>query len=242
MDWYPATYGDRIAEVYDTLYEAVDISPMIDFLASRAGPGPALELGIGTGRVALPLLRRGVEVHGIDASAAMVEQLRAKEHGDEIRVVLGDFADCAVQDKYPLIYAVFNTFFALLTQEAQVRCFTAVAEHLADGGAFVIETFVPDLTLFDRGQRISPTDIASDRVLIDVTQHDSVRQVVTTQHLVLSGGAGIRMYPVMLRYAWPSELDLMAQIAGLRLIDRWGGWKYEPFDAGSQRHVSVYSR
>jgi SAM-dependent methyltransferase len=153
MEWYEtAPYGDRIAEIYDTLYQATDISPMIDFLASRAWRGPALELGVGTGRVALELARRGVEVHGIEASAAMVEQLRAKAYGDEIRVVLGDFADCPVPDKYPLIYVVFNTFFALLTQQEQVRCFVAVAEHVADGGVFVIEAFVPDLSLFDRGR------------------------------------------------------------------------------------------
>jgi SAM-dependent methyltransferase len=234
------TYGDRIADVYDALMTVLpDPADCADRLAELAGPGPALELGIGTGRVALPLASRGVEVHGIDASEAMVERLRAKPGGDAITVTFGDFADVPVEGSYPLVYVVFNTFFSLLTQEDQVRCFAAVAGHLALGGAFVVTGFVPDQTLHPGGQSVRTVQLGLDLVRLDAALHDPVAQRVDFQHVVLSGG-GIRLYPGAVRYAWPSELDLMARLAGLRLRERWGGWRREPFDRASGGHVSVY--
>jgi hypothetical protein len=154
---------------------------------------------------------------------------------------LGDFADVGVEGEFDLVYVVFNTFFALLEQEQQVRCFFNVAAHLAPAGVFVIEAFVPDPTLFDRGQRVSTTRVDADRVQLDASQLDPVRQQVTTQHILI-GAEGIMLLPVQLRYAWPSELDLMARLAGLRLRERFGGWNREAFSAASGSHVSVYAR
>jgi SAM-dependent methyltransferase len=241
MEGYrPETYGDRIADAYDALMAGLpDPADCVDRLAELAGPGPALELGIGTGRVALPLAARGVQVHGIDASAAMVDRLRAKPGGDAIPVTLGDFADVPVQGSFRLVYVVFNTFFALLTQDDQVRCFAAVAARLAPGGAFVLTGFVPDPTMYHGGQSVRATQLGLDRARLDLARHDPVAQRVDFQHVVLAE-SGIRLYPGALRYAWPSELDLMARLAGLRLRERWGGWHREPFGADSGEHVSVY--
>jgi SAM-dependent methyltransferase len=236
-----STYGDSIADVYDEWHAGLDPAETVALLAELAGAGPVLELAIGTGRIALPLAERGLDVHGIDASRAMVAKLREKPGGDRIPVTMGDFADVGVEGRYPLVFVAFNTFFGLLTQDDQVRCFANVAAHLTDDGAFVIEAFVPDLTRFDRGQRVSVLDIEVDSVRIDVDRHDVVGQRVEAQHVLMSG-AGIRFQPIQIRYAWPAELDLMARLAGLRLQSRWAGWKREEFTADSARHVSVYVR
>jgi hypothetical protein len=192
-------------------------------------------------RVALPLAARGVRVEGIDASAAMVEQLRGKPGGAEMRVSLGDFAAVEVEGRFRLIYVVFNTLFALLEQEEQVGCFRSVARHLAEDGAFVVEAFVPDPTLYDRSQRVSATRVEVDRVAFDAARIDLASQRITTQH-VLIGREGITLLPVQLRYAWPSELDLMARLAGLELRERFAGWRREAFTSTSPGHVSVYGR
>jgi SAM-dependent methyltransferase len=239
-DYGPETYGDRIAGVYDAMMAGLpDPTDCVDRLAELAGPGPALELGIGTGRVALPLAARGVQVHGIDASAAMVEQLRAKPGGDTIPVTMGDFADVPVGGSYPLVYVVFNTFFALLSQDDQVRCFAGVARRLTQDGVFVLTAFVPDLSLYSGGQSVRAHGLGLDHVRLDAARHDPVTQRVDFQHVLLTAD-GIRFLPGALRYAWPAELDLMARLAGLRLRERWGGWRREPFDADSGLHVSVY--
>jgi len=217
----PETYGDRIADVYDAMTaDLPDPGDCADRLAELAGPGPALELGIGTGRVALPLAARG----------------------EAIPVTFGDFANVPVEPAeggYPLVYVVFNTFFALLTQEDQVRCFAGVAGRLAPGGAFVLTGFVPDPTLYTGGQSVRASHLGLEQVRLDAARHDPVTQRVDFQHVLVTGD-GIRLYPGAVRYAWPSELDLMARLAGLRLRDRWGGWRREPFDAASGLHVSVY--
>ena len=231
-DYGPATYGDRIAEIYDQFHPgAGDATAQLRALAALAGRGDALELGIGTGRVALPLAERGVAVHGVDASEAMIDKLRAKPGGASIPVTIGDFAEVPVDGTFALIFAVFNTFFALTTQDAQVRCFRRAAEHLADGGVFLIEVFVPDPARFVRGQSVGVTNLESERVTLDVARHDPLHQRVDSRHLVLSE-SGIRTYPVQLRYAWPAELDLMARLAGLRLRERWSNWTGAPFTAG----------
>jgi SAM-dependent methyltransferase len=240
-EYQAATYGDRIADVYDQWVTLpADTDAAVEFLASLAGAGSVLELGIGTGRIALPLAERGIAVHGIDASTAMVAKLRAKPGGDAIPVVTGDFAEVSVQGSYRLVFVVFNTFFALASQEDQVRCFQNVARHLAADGAFVIQAFVPDLTRFDHGQRTSVREVQTDRVIVEVACHDPVQQRVSGQHIVLRE-SGITLYPVAIRYAWPAELDLMARLAGLRLRERWESWQRVPFTASSGTHVSVYA-
>ena len=218
---------------------ALDTDAAVTFLAGLAGSGPVLELAVGTGRIALPLAERGTEVHGIDASEAMVARLRTKPGGDAIPVTIGDFADVPVERRYALVYVVFNTLFALQTQEAQIRCFRNVAAHLAEGGVFIVEAFVPDLTRFDRGQRTETERVELDAVWLGVARHYPAEQRVNSQHVRLSE-QGIRFYPVRIRYAYPPELDLMARLAGLQLAERFGGWRRQPFTVSSEMHVSVY--
>lgn len=241
MSYGPETYGDRIADVYDAAYPDLPTELTVEFLAEVAGDGPVLELAVGTGRVALPLAARGLDVRGLDASQAMVARLREKPGGADLPVTIGDMADVAVEGSFSLVYLIFNTLFGLLTQDDQLRCFENVAGRLAPGGVFVLEAFVPDLARFDRGQRVSTSRVALDEVWIDAAIHDPVAQRVTSQHVAVSA-EGIRLYPVNIRYAFPSELDLMARLGGLRLRERFGGWQREPFDESSRQHVSVYER
>ena len=182
-----------------------------------------------------------MEVHGVDASEAMVAKLRAKPGGREIPVTIGDFAGVEDAGQYRLIFVVFNTFFALLTQEDQVRCFANVATHLSDVGSCVIQALLPDLTLFDRGSRVVVTDLDTDQAVLDLGRIDPASQEITTQHVVIEAGQ-VTSYPVRLRYAWPSELDLMARLAGLRLRERWAGWDRGPFGPSSGQHISVYEK
>ena len=238
------TYGDRWADVYDERFEdrfARDTVDAVAFLLELAGDGPALELGIGTGRVAIPLSGQGVRVHGIDASRAMVTKLRRKPGGRRIPVTVDDFERAPVRGSFRLVYVVFNTIFALLTQEAQVRCFAAVARRLQPGGAFVVQAFVPDLSRFDMDQRVEALEVGVDDVRLDVSVHDPVLQRVTVQHVHIEGER-VRLDPVELRYAFPSELDLMARLAGLELRDRWSSWRRDPFTSESTGHVSVYAK
>ncbi|MGI8825249.1 MAG: class I SAM-dependent DNA methyltransferase [Chloroflexota bacterium] len=208
----------------------------------RTSCGAALELAIGTGRIALPLAARGVHVDGIDISPAMVARLRAKPGGGQISVTMGDFADVPVSGTYRLIFVVFNTLFNLLTQHDQVRCFENVAAHLTADGSFVVEAFVPAyLTRLRDDQYVDAEAVGVDEVRLDVGRHDAVMQRLEESHVHLSR-EGVRLYPTVTRYAWPSELDLMARIAGLRLKDRWAGWNREPFNSASSMHVSVYGR
>ena len=239
MNFYSdETYGERVAGVYDEWHSEYD--PLaIDALAELAQNGKALELGIGTGRIALPLSERNVEVYGIDAAPSMISRLRSKPGADRITVTQGSFADVAVEGEFALVYVVFNTFFALSSQEEQVRCFRNVAARLTRGGCFVIEAFVPDLTRFDHGQGNWATKVTEDVVELDVGRHDQATQRVTSQKVVITDG-NVRLYPVQIRYAWPSELDLMAQLAGMRLRERWSSWKREPFTSESGKHISIY--
>lgn len=239
MDEYDqTTYGGRISGIYDELYSEFD-ERSIDTLTELAQGGPALELGIGTGRIALPLQQRRVEVHGIDASKAMLEQLRAKPGGEDIPISLGDFGEVAIEGQFCLIYVVFNTFFALLTQAAQIACFENAAKRLSSHGVFVLEVFVPDMTRFTDQQTFRTTQLGEDRIQLEASRHDPVSQHVTSQHIFITG-EGTRFYPVKLRYAWPSELDLMARLAGMELKHRWGDWDRSEFTADSGKHISVY--
>lgn len=244
-DYGAQTYGDRWADVYDD-WVASRVDPAVTQASERglaefASGGRVLELAIGTGRVALPLIQRGLPVHGIDASEAMVAKLRAKPGGDAIPVTIGDFADVDVDGAFSLIFVVFNSFFALISQEQQLRCFGNVARHLESDGVFVVEAFVPDVARFVDGQTVRAMRVQPYGVDLEVSRHDLAAQTVTSQHIVVNE-AGVRLLPVHLRYAWPSELDLMARLAGLRLRHRWGGWDRSPFTASSGSHVSVYGR
>jgi SAM-dependent methyltransferase len=231
------TYGKPMAAIYDAWYSDLD-DDMLKVLEGLASGGRTLELGIGTGRVALPLQQRGVEVHGIDASEAMIAQLHAKPGGDQILVTLGNFADIAVDGQFSLIYVVLSTFFVLLTQEEQVRCFENVAHHLESGGSFVIEAYVPDLRRFDQGQAVRALHADVDEVRLEASLLDPTTQQITGQKVVLTG-QGVQLYPHKVRFAWPSELDLMARIAGLQFFQQWENWKRSSFSGGSIRQISV---
>jgi SAM-dependent methyltransferase len=232
------TYGAEWAATYDQQFPEV-VPGLIDRLIQLADGGRVLELAIGTGRVALPLKERGIDITGIDISPEMVARLRQKPGGADIPIVMGDFADVEVEGKFAMIYLIANTLFVLLEQDEQVQCFRNVARHLETKGRFVIEAFYPDLGRFDRGQRVQVNAVERNRVTLDASQHDPVRQQVTSQWIELSG-EGVELRPVVVRYSWPSELDLMGRLAGLELEARWGGWDGEPFTAQSPSHVSVY--
>jgi SAM-dependent methyltransferase len=232
------TYDEACAEVYDQWFGSSE-EAAIDFLAELAGSGRVLELGIGSGLLALPLAARGIELHGIDLSPAMVARLRAKPGGEAIPVTLGSFADMAVEGEFSLIFVAYNTFFALPSQDEQVRCFQNVAAHLADGGAFVLEAFVPQSANFTGGLKV--TAVTDERIGLKVSEHDPVRQRLKSQHVVIRNQE-IRLYPVEVRYAWPAELDLMARIAGLRLRHRWSNWSRTEIGPHSERHISVYEK
>jgi predicted TPR repeat methyltransferase len=244
-DYTDTTYGDRIAEIYDERYVgsfAQDTASAVSFLKELAGDGPALELGIGTGRVAQPLADAGIEVHGIDASEAMVAKLRAKPGGDRIPVTLGSFADFSLQARFRLIYVVFNTFFSLLTQDEQVGSFEAVARHLTPDGVFAMQAFVPDVTRFDvHNQRVAAESVGIDEVTLETSTHDPFAQRTDSAYIRIHDSS-IRMYPVRIRYAYVSELDLMARLAGLRLRERWADWDRQPYPSRSWTHVSVWEQ
>lgn len=233
-----STYGDQIADVYDDWYTDLD-QAIIPTLVELVQGGRALELGIGTGRVALPLHQAGVEVHGIDASQAMVEKLQAKPGSELIPVSIGNFADVAVEGQFDLIYVVFNTFFALSSQEEQILCMQNAATKLTPNGIFLMEVFFPNMARYVDQQTVRATAIDDHRVQLEATRIDMINQQIVSQHTVLSD-EGIRLYPVKIRYAWPAELDLMARLAGLTLQHRWGTWRKDPFTQENGRHISVY--
>ena len=236
------TYGELYADRYDE-WHGPSAEDAVKTLKGLAGEGRALELGVGTGRVAIPLAAEGVEVHGIDASPSMVERMREKPGGERVHATIGDFADVAADGEFSLVFVVFNTFFMLLTQEEQLRCFRNAAARLAPGGVFVLEAFFPNVSRYEGGQVVRTISVADEEVILEVSQHEAARQLVTSQRVVLGGASGgVRLFPIRIRYAWPSELDLMARLAGLRLRERRGGWRREPFDSQSEKHVSVYER
>ena len=240
MDGY---FDERVAARYDEssaeMFDREVVAPVVDLLVELAGSGRALELGIGTGRIALPLAQRGVPVHGIELSGAMVARLRAKPGGDDIHVTIGDFATTTVGETFSLAYLVFNTIFNLTTQEAQVACFRNVAAHLVPGGCFVIEAGVPDVQRLVPGENIRAFRVSENRWGFD--EYDIATQRLTSHHLEVVEGR-LERISVPFRYAWPAELDLMAQLAGMRLRERWSGWKREPFTSDSRQHVSIWEK
>ena len=236
------SFGEDVAAIYDEISQRGDEASAVAFLEQLAKGGPALELAIGTGRIALPLAARGVKVDGIDISPAMVTRLRSKPGGEAIEVAIGNFADVAVSSTYRLIYVVFNTLFNLLTQDEQVRCFENAASHLTEDGVFVVEGGVPaEFYNLRNNQYVDAEAIGIDNVRLDIARFDPVKQVLEETHVTLSS-AGVQLHPIVTRYAWPSELDLMARIAGLELQERWSSWEREPFLGASGNCVSVYVR
>lgn len=238
----PRYYGELWADIYDVEHAFMDPTVAVAALADLAGGRRTLELGIGTGRIALPLAAQGVDVCGLDASEAMLAQLRSKPEGENLDVVVGDMADASLGGPYGLVFVAFNTFFGLMSQERQIACFGNVASALEPGGSFVLECFVPDVARFrDGNQTVRVVNFDAGGFRLNASVHDPAAQTIRTQVL------GIRddqmwARPVMLRYVWPSELDLMAQITGLTLAERWSGWDRRPYDGRATQHVSRYQR
>jgi SAM-dependent methyltransferase len=240
----PRNYFDaRIARTYEAkwpeLFEPAMVEPAVRFLAEQAGPGPALELGVGTGRLAIPLSRRGVRVHGIDLSPDMVAELRAKPGGDAIAVTVGDFATTRVGGPFRLAYLVRNTIANLTTQDEQVACFQHVAAQLEPGGRFVIELYVPHLRRLPPGETVVPFTVTPTHLGFE--EYDVASQLAVSHHYWLVDGR-LETLSAPFRYVWPSELDLMARMAGLTLRERWSDWDRAPFTGDSRSHVSVWEK
>ena len=236
-------FGERVAGRYDEssadMFDPAVVEPVVDFLARLAGDGAALELGIGTGRIALPLAQRGVPVHGIDLSEAMVERLRAKPGAEDIDVTIGDFATTTVEGAFAVVYLVFNTIMNLTTQDEQVACFRNAAAHLRPGGCFVIEVGVPGLQRLPPGETVRAFSVTPTHLGFD--EFDVARQGLISHHYSIVDGE-LEVVSMPFRYVWPSELDLMARVTGMTLRERWSGWKREPFTSESTKHVSVWEK
>lgn len=232
------SFGPEVAAGYDDAPRG-DEEDAARFLAQRAVGAAALELAIGTGRIALPLSRRGLQVDGIELSPAMVDQLRHKPGGSDLEVWTGDMTTTSTGRRYPLVYLVYNTIFNVLTQDGQVECFANAARHLEVGGVFVVEAAVPSAWLPSESYA-RPERVEADAVVLDVCTYDPATQILDENHVRI-GADGMRFAPISCRLAWPPELDLMARLAGLRLAERWGGWHCQPY-TGRDLHVSVYRR
>lgn len=237
--YFDESLAARFDQTYAYQADPAVVDPIVDFLAELAGGGRALELGIGTGRIALPLAGRGVPVHGIELSSAMVARLSAKPGGEQIGVTIGDFATTKVDGSFSVAYLVANTIMNLTTQAAQVACFRNVAAHLKPGGCFVIEVLVPGLQRLPPGQTIQDFHLSETQWGLD--EYDVPTQGLISHHFTFLDGR-ITRRSVPFRYAWPAELDLMAELAGMSLRERWSGWKREPFTSDSREHVSVWQK
>ena len=239
----PNHFGERVAARYDAslpeMFGPEIVEPVVEFLARLAGDGDALELGIGTGRIALPLTQSGVRVHGIDLSEEMVAKLREKPGGEEIGVTIGDFATTRVDRTFSVAYLVFNTIMNLTTQEQQVACFENVAAHLEPGGCFVIEVELPDLQRLPPGETVRPFTVTESRLGFD--EYEIASQGLISHHYRVEDDR-LDVLSMPFRYVWPSELDLMARIAGMALRERWSGWQGEPFTSESRRLVGVWEK
>ena len=237
-------YGEAWADDYDDIFDGVDERMIVRLVDLSGSTRRALELAVGTGRVAIPLTERGVEISGIDVSEAMLARLAAKPGGEKVHVTLGDMVEVPVDGTFPLVYLVFNSLFAISTQERQVRCFQNVADHLEPGGRFLVECFVPDVKRFDsENTRMAVSEIGEDGAYAyEVAIHDPVHQAVRSLHIRTDGDGADRVLPVTIRYAWPSELDLMARLAGLELESRWAWYDQRDFTETSTSSVSVYRK
>jgi SAM-dependent methyltransferase len=236
-------FGESVAAQYDErsagMATAEVVDPIVDLIVELAGDGEALEFGIGTGRIAVPLAAQGVSVSGIDLSEAMVARLRTKPGGDTIGVTVGSFATAKVEGAFSLVYLVANTIMNLTTQDEQVACFENASEHLQPGGRFLIEVIVPGWQRLPPGERFQPFDVSPTHLGFD--EIDVVTQSSVSHHYWIDDGT-VEVLSPRFRYVWPAELDLMARIAGMSLRERWGGWNREPFTAESRKHVSVWEK
>jgi SAM-dependent methyltransferase len=236
-------FGESVAARFDERYayqaDPAVVGPIVDLLEELAAGGAALELGIGTGRVALPLAARGVPVHGIELSEAMLARLRVKPGAGRIGVTLGDFSTATVEATFMVAYVVANTIMNLTTQDEQVACFENVSAHLEPGGCFVIEVLVPRLRRLPPGERFQPFDVSPGHLGFD--EYDVATQGLVSHHYWIEEG-GFEVLSPPFRYVWPSELDLMARLAGMSLRERWAGWAQEPFTSESEKHVSVWEK
>jgi SAM-dependent methyltransferase len=236
-------FGERVAERYDERYAYLSapavVDPIVAFLAELAGDGAVLELGIGTGRIALPLAQRGVRVHGIELSEAMAARLRAKPGAEQIGMTIGDFATTSLEGTFSVAYLIANTIMNLTTQDEQVACFEKVAAHLEPGGCFVIEVLVPGLRRLPPGETFQPFDVSRTHLGFD--EYDVARQGLVSHHYWIADGK-VELFSPPFRYVWPSELDLMARLAGMTLRERWSGWEREPFTSDSTKHVCVWDK
>ena len=238
-------FDEQVASGYDAasseMFDAAVLDPAVNFLADLAAGAPALELGIGTGRVALPLSERGVSVHGIELSPAMVQRLRAKPGGEAIGVTVGDFATSRVDQSFGVVYLVYNTIMNLTAQAEQVDCFRNAAAHLLPGGCFVVEVVVPDLRRLPPGQTVRPFAVSPDHVGFEEFTDMTEAQIAYSHHYWVNGDKA-EVFSAPYRYVWPAELDLMAQLAGLSLRERWADWTRQPFTGESPSHVSVWEK
>jgi SAM-dependent methyltransferase len=238
-------FDQRVAAVYDSYedreeFAAKDIEATVDFLAELAGTGPALEFGIGTGRIGLPLSQRGVPTQGIDLSRPMVARLRGKRGGEDVAVTIGDFATTSVEGSFELVYLICNTIMNLTTREAQIACFQNAAAHLRPGGHFVVKVMVPELQWLPPGTTLHVFARSDNHWGID--EYDVATQHLVSHHFDRTGDGRFELSSPRFRYVWPSELDLMAELAGMRLLGRWEWWRREPFTSDSRKHVSAWEK
>lgn len=241
-DYDAALYGSLVAADYDAIYEGVfDTDGALRLISELAASGGVLEFGVGTGRLAIPLAEAGLHVHGVDASAEMLDILRQKSGGEQIETSLGDFSEVRIERTFSLVLLTFNTIFAMPDQAAQVRCFANAARHLEPGGRFIVEAWVPDVSASSE-PTIKPRRLAKGLMGLVVSESDRVNQLLSTTQIVLGGPQRALVYPVVHRYAYPSELDLMAQLAGMTLEERYADWHRKPFMSTSTEHVSIYRK
>jgi len=237
----PETFGELNADEYDLLHNPGTTEAAVDLLSEFALSGRTMELAIGTGRVALPLAERGCRIEGIEASPLMVDKLREKPGGKDIPVTIGDMSEVRAEGTFDFVFLIFNTLYNLTSQAAQVKCFRNASDMLAPGGAFLVEAFVPDLSQFHNHRSVKPRHISFSALALEAAVHDPVTQRIDYQVMRVTS-EGTRLTPLPMRYAWPQETDLMAELAGLTLENRWGGWDKCPFTADSRMHISVYRK
>lgn len=237
----PRTFGELYAEEYDELHDPGTTEDCVNLIAELAQGRTILELAIGSGRVALPLKSKGFDICGFDASPEMLELLKRKPGGSEIETWVADMADFALDRKFGFAFLVFNTLYNLTTQSAQVSCFQRVADHLEPGGLFLVEAFMPYREGFERDQSLQAKRVSISTVWLEAAKHDPVTQTVDYQRIRITED-GSQLMPLAMRYVWPSELDLMAALAGLEPVEKWGGWHKQPLTASSDMYVALYAR
>ena len=241
IEFTPSTFGDLNAEEYDALHDPGTTDDSVALISELAGSGRILELAIGTGRMALPLAHKGHDVSGIEGSPDMLDIMREKPGGADITAIVGDYADVGLDGPFDFVFLVFNTLFNLTSQADQVRCFQNVGAKLAPGGAFLVETFVPDFSDYQNHPRMRAKEVGFDSVKYEAVLHDPLTQKLDMQRIRIKG-SDVSLKPLPMRYAWPAEIDLMAKLGGMDLETRWGGWRRESFTKDSKMHVSVYRK